>query len=67
MPDEELNVTSSEEAKEYTCVRCGFKYHKTYDYEPFLCYRCIRFMAKKNWTIVHTIQPAIAVPDKGDV
>lgn len=66
MPDEEESV-STEETKEYQCVRCGFKYHKKYDYEPFLCYRCLRFMAKKNWVIVHTIQPATSTPEKDDI
>jgi DNA-directed RNA polymerase subunit RPC12/RpoP len=52
---------------EYTCERCGYRYKKLFDYPPTLCYRCMRFMAKRNWTIVHTIQPMTSRPEIGEV
>lgn len=68
MPDEiEETAEAAEILQDYTCERCGFKYRKSFDYEPFLCYRCIRYMAKKTWTIVHTIQPTTSAPKKEDV
>jgi len=67
MPDEEITAPTSEEPIEYTCVRCGFKYHKNYDFPPFLCYRCLRYMAKKVWIIVHTIQPPTSTPAREDI
>ena len=41
----------------YECERCGYRYEKKDDFPPFLCYRCIRFIAKRTWTTVKTIQP----------
>ena len=60
-------TTGEEVLKEYQCIRCGFAYHKLFDYEPFLCYRCIRFIAKKSWVIMHTIQPPTSTTVKDDV
>ena len=70
-PDIETPVVESQpvtkELHHYTCERCGFEYDKEFDYEPYLCYRCIRFIAKKTYTVMHTIQPRTSVPDKGDI
>jgi hypothetical protein len=65
---EALPITPAE-LKLFTCVRCGYEYKKVSDFEPYLCYRCLRFLAKKVWTLAHTIQPAISRPDvvMGDV
>ena len=52
---------------EYTCERCGYKYNKLFDYMPFLCYRCMRFIAKRVFTIMNTIQPPISRPEKDEV
>ncbi len=49
--------------QEYTCARCGYHYRKQTDYEPFLCYRCMRFIAKKVFIVMQTIQPAISRPE----
>ena len=49
---------------EYTCERCGYRYNKQFDYVPFLCYRCMRFIAKRTFTIMHTIQPPISRPER---
>ncbi len=43
--------------QEFICERCGYHYKKAQDFAPLLCYRCMRFIAKKTWTIMHTIQP----------
>ena len=42
---------------EYACERCGFKYHKAFDFSPYLCYRCMRFIAKRVFTTMNTITP----------
>ena len=52
---------------EYTCERCGYKYNKVFDYGPFLCYRCMRFIAKRTFTIMNTIQPPISRPERSEV
>lgn len=41
----------------YVCERCGFEYHKVHDYAPFLCYRCMRFIAKRVFVTMNTITP----------
>lgn len=48
----------------YTCARCGFEYQKLDDFEPYLCYRCLRYMAKKTWVMVHTLQPVLSRPER---
>ena len=52
---------------EFTCDRCGYKYRKGFDFPPFLCYRCMRFLAKRLFTVMHTIQPPISRPKTGDI
>lgn len=42
---------------EFICDRCGYHYKKVSDFAPYLCYRCMRFMAKKVWNIVKQLQP----------
>ena len=42
---------------EFTCERCGFIYNKQFDFPPFLCYRCMRFIAKRTYTTMQTITP----------
>lgn len=42
---------------EYRCKRCGFVYHKQFDFEPFLCYRCMRYIAKRVYIVMITITP----------
>lgn len=43
--------------QEYTCERCGYKYHKVYDYQPYLCYKCMRFVSKRTVSIVKQLVP----------
>ena len=52
---------------EYICERCGYHYHKVFDYPPMLCYRCMRFIAKRVFTIMNTIQPPTSRPEKDDL
>lgn len=52
---------------EYTCARCGYKYNKLFDYPPFLCYRCMRFIAKRMFTTMNTIQPIVSRPEREDI
>lgn len=66
-PEENDGLTSAEPLKEYSCERCGFIYHKSFDYKPFLCYRCLRYMAKKVWIAANTIQPDVSVTKKEDI
>lgn len=54
---EENGKSTKQDLTTYTCERCGFKYEKVFDYPPYLCYRCIRFIAKRVFTIMNTIQP----------
>lgn len=42
---------------EYTCERCGFVYSKAFDFTPFMCYRCMRYIAKRTFTTMNTITP----------
>ena len=42
---------------EYQCVRCSFVYSKAFDFEPYLCYRCMRFIAKRTYVTMVTITP----------
>ena len=51
----------------YTCERCGFVFNKTYDRPPYLCYRCLRYIAKRVWTIVGTLVPATSRPEREDI
>lgn len=64
--EEKISVVS-EELHHYKCERCGFEYDKSHDYMPFLCYRCIRYIAKKTWTMIHTIQPSTSTPEISEV
>ena len=64
--EEKISVVS-EEMHHYKCERCGFEYDKVFDYKPFLCYRCIRYIAKKTYTIMNTIQPLTSAPDISEV
>ena len=56
-PNEEETVTSPIPLTEFTCERCGFVYSKQFDFQPFLCYRCMRFIAKRVYTTMITITP----------
>lgn len=51
----------------YVCDRCGFKYEKSFDYPPYLCYRCMRFIAKRVWTTIKTITPPVSRPVVSDL
>lgn len=51
----------------YTCERCGFVYSKTYDYSPTLCYRCLRYIGKRTFIIMNTIQPSLSRPDREEI
>lgn len=51
----------------YKCDRCGYEYHKNFDFPPFLCYRCMRFIAKRVFTTMNTIQPPVSRPTIGDM
>ena len=62
MPETDTEAPVVEEPKQFTCVRCGFVYQKLRDYEPYLCHRCLRFLGKKVYTMVHTIVPAMSRP-----
>lgn len=42
---------------DYKCERCGFGYSKAFDFAPFLCYRCMRYIAKRMFVIMNTITP----------
>lgn len=67
--DDTPTINSSAPLTEYKCERCGFVYHKNQDYQPFLCYRCMRFLAKRHWAITFQIIPSVstASPTIGDV
>ena len=51
----------------FTCIRCGFEYSKVFDYEPYMCYRCMRFIAKKVYITMNTIQPPLSRPERDEV
>lgn len=53
--------------QEFQCERCGYRYKKINDYAPFLCYRCMRFIAKRVYAIMQQIQPTVSRPTVGDV
>ncbi len=55
MPDDTSNAKV--DLQEFTCERCGYKYHKVDDYPPFLCYKCMRFVSKRTVSIVRQIVP----------
>lgn len=55
--EEDAPVTTSVVLSEYICDRCGFKYHKAFDFSPTLCYRCMRFIAKRVFVTMNTITP----------
>lgn len=57
--------TAKIDLQEYTCSRCGYKYHKVYDYPPFLCYKCMRFVAKRTVSTVATLTPNYPKMDTG--
>lgn len=60
-------ITAEVTLIEYTCARCGYHYKKASDFEPHLCYRCMRFIAKKVFTVMNTIQPPTSRPAVGEV
>ncbi len=62
-------VNTSAPLTEYKRVRCSFVYHKNQDYEPYLCYRCMRFLAKRHWAITFQLIPSVstASPNIGDI
>ncbi len=62
MPD-----SPKQELTQYTCERCGFKYEKVFDYPPILCYRCMRFIAKRVFVIMSTIQPPTSRPEVPEI
>lgn len=68
MPEDDEGPTDTATAAlvEYTCERCGFKYHKAFDFKPFLCYRCMRFIAKRVFTTMNTITP-LSRPEREDI
>jgi predicted Zn-ribbon and HTH transcriptional regulator len=49
----------------FVCERCGFGFQKETDFPPHLCYRCMRFIAKSTWKIMHQIQPPLSRPTEG--
>jgi protein-arginine kinase activator protein McsA len=69
MPDDtsERTETTKVDLQEYTCERCGFKYHKVFDYQPYLCYKCMRFVAKRTVSIVRQVVPNYPKFEAGDV
>jgi len=42
----ESPAASIPERKSFRCIRCGFVYQRENDFEPFLCYKCMRFLGK---------------------
>lgn len=51
------------EVHNYTCVRCKYSYFtKHEDREPYLCYVCMRYIAKRVWVTIHTIRPPLVRP-----
>lgn len=65
--DMDAPTDNPEVLTEFTCDRCGYKYRKGFDFPPFLCYRCMRFLAKRLFTVMHTIQPPISRAKIGDI
>lgn len=67
--DDPQTVAPNQLLTEYTCVRCGFVYHKNIDYDPTLCYRCMRFIAKRVYTIMQQVIPPVSTPTSaiGDI
>lgn len=63
MADEPEVATETTTIQEFTCVRCGFKYQKQHDYEPYLCHRCLRYIAKKVYTIMNQVVPSVSRPN----
>ena len=60
-------VPDKQDLQDYACERCGYKYQKVLDYPPYLCYRCMRFLSKRTFTIVHQIQPPVSRPEVPEV
>jgi protein-arginine kinase activator protein McsA len=46
-----------DQLQSFTCERCGFTYRKTTDFHPYLCYRCMRYIAKRVFVTMNTITP----------
>lgn len=65
--DSGTNIINEITLTEYICERCGYHYKKATDFAPFLCYRCMRFIAKKVFTVMATIQPPTSRPAVGEV
>ena len=55
--DSGINTINEVVLSEFICERCGYHYKKATDFAPYLCYRCMRFIAKKVFVVMHTIQP----------
>ena len=62
-----VNANNPVPLNEYTCERCGYHYQKANDFAPLLCYRCMRFIAKKVCVVMNTIQPPTSRPVVGDI
>ena len=67
MPEDETSAQSPVLLNKYTCERCGFEYNKAFDYAPFLCYRCMRYIAKHVFTTMKTITPAVSRAEREDI
>jgi len=69
MEDEQEHDSQSKllDLHPYQCERCGYHYKKVFDYPPFLCYRCMRFIAKRSFVIMHTIQPPTSRPEAPEI
>ena len=65
--DENDATPDKQNLVEYTCERCGYHYSKVFDYPPYLCYRCMRFISKRTYTIMHTIQPPTSRPERDEI
>lgn len=63
VPVEEVVVSVPvSEIATFTCQRCGFVYQKNFDHPPYLCHRCLRFLAKGVYTLYNKLQPSTSTP-----
>lgn len=65
--DEVVSVVSEvvpvvSEPATFTCQRCGFVYQKNFDHPPYLCHRCLRFLAKGVYSLYNKLQPSTSAP-----
>ena len=63
----EFQTSTPAELQHHTCERCGYKFAKVFDYSPILCYRCMRFIAKRVFSIMGQIQPPTSRPEVADL